>query len=153
MRIRFLAVLVAVSGLACGEAPPPLDADVAAIQTLIDRTADANNAGDIMGWVELFTDDAVYMPANGPAVTTRDGLESIAVSGFSRYRSNIEITPVEIEVFGDWAFARTAVTGSVVPRGDGNPIRIDMKQIALYRRQSNGRWKLARLIGNSNLPQ
>ncbi len=57
---------------------------------------------------------------------------------------------MEIEVLGDWAFARTRVTGTLNPKDEGDPFPVDSKEIAIYRRQPDGAWKLWRLIGNSN---
>jgi uncharacterized protein (TIGR02246 family) len=147
MRTRTLLLPLLV--VACG-GPPAVDADLAAIQALIDRATYVNNAGDIEGWVSLFADDAVYLPEGRPPVTTRDGLEGVAVSQFSRYRPNIQITTDEIQVLGDWAFARTTVTGTLTPPRNANPIRVDGKELALYRRQPDGSWKIARLIANSS---
>ena len=150
MKLRIAIIPLLLAGIACaGEEPTP-SADTLAIRALLERSADANNAGDVAGWVELFADDAVYMPDNSPPITTRDDLERVAVSGFGRYRNNIRIEPVEIVLLGDWAFAQVHVTGNAVPRGDGNPVVVDMKEIALFRRQADGTWKIARLIGNSN---
>jgi len=150
MRLWRSTVFIPLLAIACGGGPPTLDADVAAIQALIDRATDVNNAGDIAGWVELFGDDMVYMRDGGPPITTRDALEGAAVSQFSRYRSNLQSSTDEIQIIGDWAFARTTVNGSLTPRGGGNPVRVDRKEMAIYRRQPDGTWKLARLIGNSS---
>jgi uncharacterized protein (TIGR02246 family) len=135
--------------IACGGGKQDVDTDVAAIEAFIDHAVDVNNAGDIAGWVELFADDAVYMPDGKPPVQTREGLEGAAVSHFSRYRSNIQISADEIHVLGEWAFAQTTVSGTLT-RSNGNPIQVDGKELALFRRQPNGGWKLARLISNSN---
>lgn len=150
MKLGSAIVPLLLAALACaGEEPPP-DADAVAIRALLDRTADATNAGDVAGWVELFADDAVYLPDNSPPVTSRNDLERVAVSAFGRYRNNIRIDPVEIVLLGEWAFAQAHVTGNAVPRGDGNPLVVDRKEIVLFRRQADGSWRIARLIGNSN---
>jgi uncharacterized protein (TIGR02246 family) len=153
MRFNYPALLCALT-LGCGgqkEGPAEAAArDVAAIRAVIDRAQDANNAGDITGWVALFEERAVYMPPGMEPVTTRQGLEDAAISGFSRYRSNIRITVDELEVLGDWAWARTTVTGTATPYGDGNPIRIDMKALQILRRQPDGSWKVSRYINNRN---
>ncbi|HVS02481.1 MAG TPA: nuclear transport factor 2 family protein [Thermoanaerobaculia bacterium] len=120
-----------------------------AIRALIERTERANNAGDVEGWVALFADDAVYMPPGSPPVTTREGLTDVARAGF-RHRAAIHIEPLEIEVAGDWAFARSAVTGTVQLHGSGEVVEVDVKQIVIYRRSAGGEWKIARLITNSN---
>lgn len=145
-----MIAVIPLLAIACGGADENVEADVAAIQALIADVAHANNAGDITGWVELFTDDGIYLPDGRPAVTNAEGLEGFAVSHFSRYRPNIEITAEEVQVLGDWAFARTRVTGTLTPRGNGNPIRLDGKELAILRRGLDGGWKIARLIGNSS---
>ncbi|MCH8285082.1 SgcJ/EcaC family oxidoreductase [candidate division KSB1 bacterium] len=125
-------------------------ADVEKIRELIRKTTEANNNGDVDGWVNLFDENAVYMTGGQPEVTTRQGLEDIARTGFSSGKTDIVISPDGIEVFGDWAFARSQVTGTFTPINDETPFPVDMKQIVIYRRQSDGNWKIARLIGNSN---
>lgn len=124
--------------------------DESAIRGLIGQTAAFNNTADSLGWVSLFEDGAVYMAPGMPAVTTESGLREAAATGFGGYQADIRIEPVEIVVLGDWAFARSNVSGSVTPRAGGDAIMVDVKQLVLYRRQSDGSWKIARLISNSN---
>lgn len=125
-------------------------ADEAAIRNLIANTAAANNAADSLGWAAFFEDGAVYMPPGSPEVTTREGLLETAAAGFGSYAAAIAITPREIVVAGDWAFARTYVGGSVTPRAGGDPVPVDAKQIVIFHRQPDGVWKIARLITNPN---
>ena len=144
-----LAALV-VSACAGGSMQVDTAADEAAIRDLIRQTEVANNAADSLGWVALFDDDFVYMPPGAPEVTTDADLRAMAATGFGGYRADIRIEPVEITIVGDWAFARSNVSGSVTPRVGGDQIPVDVKQIVLYRRQADGSWKIARLIGNNN---
>ena len=153
--IRRYPIPLVFLALACTPAQPadePVDtaADEAAIRALIANTAAANNAADTLGWVSLFEDGAVYMPPGSPEIATREGLLEAAAAGFGPYAARIAITPREIVIMGDWAFARTYVGGSVSPRAGGDPIPVDSKQIAIYHRQPDGSWKIARLINNGN---
>ena len=150
MRRQGWIAVMPLLAIACGGTDPDMEADVAAIEAFIDHAVDVNNAGDITGWVELFAEDGMLLPDGQPPITTREALEGFAVSRFSRYRPNIQIVADEIQIIGDWAFSRTTVTGTLTPRGGGNPLRVDGKEMALYRRQPNGSWKLARLIANSS---
>ncbi len=146
------ALLLIVGLVACGQGRVELDpaADEAAVVELIRQTELANNAADTLGWVALFDEGAVYMPPGAPEVTTREGLMEAAALGFGGYAAAISITPAEIVVQGDWAFARSQVTGTVTPRTGGEPIPVDVKQLAIYHRQVNGEWRIARLMNNSN---
>ena len=142
----FLAILLMTACATVGVIP----SDERAVRSLIARTAAANNAGDVEEWVSLFDEEAIYMPPGGPAVSGEAELRRVAQSGFSAWKSAIEIEPEEVIVSGDWAFARTRVTGSVVPRAGGDAVAIDNKQIVVYRRGTDGRWRIARQITNAN---
>ncbi len=142
-------VLVASLSPCAGRAQQGIADDETAIRALIQKTQDANNAGDVEAWVSLFAEDAVYMPPGAPAVTTRKGLVEIAKAGF-RNRASITIEPLEIRVFGDWAFARSRVTGSVRLHDRDEVVPVDVKQLVIYSRGADGAWRIARLINNSN---
>lgn len=142
-----LTLIVALSSCASVKST---EADVDAIRDVIQATARMNNASDVEGWMALFDEGAVYMPPGLPAITTRDGLREVAATGFAGWRSDIRITPDEIVVCGDWAFARMHVSGSATSRTSGESFPIELKEIVIYRRQADDRWKIARLIGNRN---
>ena len=131
-----------------------VEADKAAIRALIGRAVEINRTGDAAAWAALFADGGVYMPPNGPEVTTPTGLQEFAQLYLGRFQSQVAITPVEVEVFGDWGFARTSVKGTIQAKVGGDPVpdplAVDGKEIGVYRRQQDGGWKLWRLIGNSN---
>jgi uncharacterized protein (TIGR02246 family) len=134
---------------AAASQPAAADKDHAAIAALIEEVESSNNAGDVDRWVALFAADFVYMAPGSPAVTSRDALVDVARTGF-RNRASIDIRAEEIQVHGDWAFARTAVTGNVSLHGSGKVVPVDVKQIVIYRRNDQGAWRIARLISNSN---
>lgn len=152
MRNFYLVLLSLVALIACMETSTEADsqADEAAIRELIEQTAAANNAADTLGWVALFEEGAVYMPPGAPEVTTRSGLQEMAAAGFGPYAADIRTTPDEIVILGDWAFARSHVTGTVTPRAGGAAISVDVKQVVIYHRQPDGTWKIARMINNQN---
>ncbi len=153
MRIKSCAVillLVALTFSACQPAADRTEADVEAIRAVVNRASEINKAGDTAAWVDLFAEGAVLMPADEGEITTRQNLEAYKQRGFDRFNTDITIDPVEIEVLGDWAFVRTRVTGTLNPKDEGDSVPVDCKEIAIFRRQSDGAWKLWRLIGNSN---
>lgn len=142
------ALLILTAALpADAQLADPDAVDRAAIRALIEATETANNAGDVEAWVALFDDDAVYMPPSTPTISTREGLVEIAEAGF-RHDADVDIEPLEIGVTGDWAWARTRVTGTVIVAGSGEVVDVNSRQIVIYRRDEDGRWKIARLIIN-----
>ena len=161
LRYRSLLVIVPVLAAMLSCSGPTVtrrdtEVDKAAIRTFIRRAVEVNRAGDAAAWADFFAEGGVYMPANSPEVTTRAGLREAAERYFGEFQPKIVITPVEIEVSEDWAFAKTTVTGTLLPKSGGDPVPepvpVNGKEIAVYRRQQDGGWKLWRLIGNSNRP-
>jgi uncharacterized protein (TIGR02246 family) len=154
----FLALAVLPAGLTAQGSPTGdskdanTKADKEAIRALLKEASAAHRAGDAERWTAVFTNDAVIMAPNQPAVSGRAAVLRFGQERFKKFTSTAEIKPVEIEVCGDWAFARTAVSGTFTPKDGGPPIELDLKEIAIYRRQPDGTWKVARLIGNSNRP-
>ena len=139
--------------IGCGEEKEiSTQADVKAIETLISRATQINNDGDFEAWADLFDEKGIYMPSNAPEITTHEGLVADCKADFDEFKYDIIITPVEINILGEWAFSRTTVTGTMTNKASGESSKIDVKEIAIYKRQTNGEWKLWRLIGNSNLP-
>ena len=142
------AVSLATSSAVQGQSDAPRD-DHQAIRELIASVEAANNAGDVARWVGLFARDFVYLASSAPAVTSRDSLVEVAKAGF-RHKAAVRIQPIEIKVKGDWAYARNAVSGSVTLARSGQVVTVDVKQLAVYTRESDGQWRIARLMSNSN---
>lgn len=150
-----IVVLLPLAVASCARVPAPADtsADVEAIRAAVSRATDINNAGDASAWADLFADGAIVMPDGEPEITGRPALETYARRWFDQFDVHITIAHVEIEPAGDWAFVRTAVTGSLAPKAGGDAVTVNDKEIAIFRRQSDGTWKVWRLIGNRNTPR
>lgn len=148
-KVMPLAFLALASAACAPGASPDTAADAAALRTFIDRATEINNAMDAAAWADLFAEGAIFMPEGEPEISGSNELQASAQRWFDEFTPNITIDPVEIEVLGDWAFIRTRITGSLT-RKTGEQVPIDMKEIAIYRRQPDASWKLWRLIGNGN---
>lgn len=126
--------------------------DVDAIYELFRKRVAAGNSGNVAAWVGLFTNDAVIMPANGPTITGKQAIREWEQKFADAFTAHGEISPTEIVTSGDWAFVRTKTTATITSRDGKPPIQIDGKELCILRRQPDGMWKIARLIGNSNAP-
>jgi uncharacterized protein (TIGR02246 family) len=147
---RLVAIAqIAITGSLAAQSKD-LEADKQAIRAIIKEAIAAHRAGDAERWAAIFTTDAVLMPANQASISGTEAVQRYARERFTKFTSRAEIKPVEIEISGDWAFTRTALSGTMTPKDGGKPIELDGKEIALFRRQPDGSWKVARLIGNSN---
>jgi len=151
-----LALLAAACGPAAeqpvAEAPSQAE-DVAAIKALNPKAEAAFNAGDAAALADFFTDDAILMPANEPALVGKEAIQSWFQTIFDQFTFKWTASTEEVEVAGDWAFERSTSTFTVTPKAGGEPIFEDnTKDLNILKRQPDGAWKTYRSISNSNNP-
>ena len=115
--------------------------DEYAIRQTVDSWLSATKAGDAATVLALMTDDAVFMlPGQEPFgkdafAKAFDNLKSVRIDGTSEI--------VELQVFGDWAYARTYVDISITPP-DGEAVRRSGYTLTIFRKENDGKWQLAR---------
>ena len=154
VRFSLLLVIVALmAGVAChAKAPAALsDADRAAIKKVAEQGQAMFTAAtkDNQAYVNFFyTEDAVILPPNAPAVQGRKALVSYleAFPAFSDYKQETQ----EIVGFGDLAYDRETYSVTMLPPG-GPAIKDAGKIIWIWKKQADGGWKLWREIWNSDL--
>ena len=129
-----------------------VEEDVAAIKKLYEQVVAAVNANDAGALVALFTDDAMLLPPNRTVIVGKE-----AVGDFFRRildRNTVEVGSANLEevfVSGGWAFARDTAVDIFTPKGGGEARQNNIKHVYLLQRQSDGSWRLARMMWNSNV--
>ena len=160
-RHSFLVSLVLLSVLACA-APAPEGASEADLQqammtdleAIAARRSDfetALNDANIDALSQMVTDDLVAMPPNEPTITGLEANQAWWRQFFDVDSSHTSFFPGELQVAGDWAFDRFTWTGDMTPTGGGETVHEEGKSIWIWQRQSDGTWKLALEIWNSDL--
>lgn len=132
-------------------------AEVAAVQRAIDSSlakfAAAMTSGDTAGMHSIYTDDAVIMPNGMPAVRGRSAMAQYNAGMFSLFSiSNASFTTTELIVAGDYAIESGVYRMTMKPK-TGPALPDTGKYISVWQRQSDGTWKMARDIFNSDLSQ
>lgn len=102
--------------------------------------------------LNLVTDDIVLMPHGSPSIVGKQALRETYIGLFSRYSIKQTFAPEEIEVAGDWAFARGADLLTLVPLDGSIPIVIRARGVSIMKRGKDGAWKFARGISNMDQP-
>ena len=115
--------------------------DEQAILALIETWMQATRAGDTGTVLSLMTEDAVFTVAGREPF----GREAFRAASNAMAGMRIEGTSevVELQVLGDWAFSRNRIDMTVTPPG-GEPVRRAGYTLTLYRKEADGRWRLAR---------
>ncbi|MGX5850204.1 SgcJ/EcaC family oxidoreductase [Mesorhizobium sp. PL10] len=115
--------------------------DESAIRQVVDRWMAASRKGDLKIVLTLMTDDVVFMvPGSEPF-----GKEAFAAAVQGMGETKIDGTSeiIELKVLGDWAYIRNRIDMTTTPPG-GEPARRSGYTLTLLRKESDGRWRLAR---------
>jgi len=149
-----IAGLTCAAALACAPAEPTIsiEEDVAAIKQVRDAEVAALRAADIEGSLAILTEDCQMLPPNEPMLTGVHAAHAW-IDGFQeQFTADVEYTDAEIIVSGNWAIERYAGRMTVTPKAGGDPMTETIKGIHIYQRQSDGSWKIAQDIWNSDAP-
>ena len=101
----------------------------------------------------LLADDVVFMP---PADRTLHGKSEVKdwVDDYFEYFRILELDQTETSatILGDVLVERAAVSVKLEPLKDGAPIYDETRILSVWRRQTDGSWKLWQMIWNSVKP-
>ena len=125
-------------------------ADEAAIKGVHLRVTRAIKEKDAGSLLALFDSDLVVMPPNEPPIVGKAALRSWFLRLTDQFSIELDSSVEELKVSGDWAFERFSFRQTMTPTGGGEPATARGKGIHVFRRQSDGSWKIARDIWNSD---
>jgi steroid delta-isomerase-like uncharacterized protein len=121
-----------------------------AIEQIRKTAAQAVKNGNVDTYVELFTEDGIYMWPNAPSIIGQKALRTWFKRRFAEYSAALKKTVEEIVIQEDWAYERGSEVAKVTTRSTGEVNVIHGKYINIYHKQSDGSWKVARRIRNFN---
>lgn len=94
-----------------------------------------------------------HVPPNTSTATGKDGVRQCCEPIFKQVKSTaVTVADRDVVVAGDWAIEHGNFDRTVAPVSGGPEQREQGRFVAIYRRQPDGSWKLARDIWNSALP-
>jgi len=150
-----LLAAVLLAGFACRPAEPPGGrmaapdrADLRAIEALRDAFVKAHNDGDSDRLAGLFSDDAVFIPADDATCEGREEIADYLQSVLEEMPSVLEFDVKETRVLGEWAFERIDATIIVTDPATREEWEVWVRYLWVLKRQPAGNWKIARLIYN-----
>jgi uncharacterized protein (TIGR02246 family) len=129
-------------------------ADIAALREILNKYAAMCHAGDLEGWLSLWTDDGIQMYPGAPSRVGKEQIRAGMKPAFDQFILKIAITSeMEAKVSGNLGFARGTYTLSMVPKAGGEETKFDGKYLTILEKQRDGSWKIARDCFNSNVPE
>ena len=149
LALPLLAVLLSLTTVAAAQ---PGFTDSATIAARRSDFVTALNDANIDALSRMVTGDLVAMPPNEPTISGLEANQAWWQQMFDAGSLHVSFFPEELQVTGDWAFDRFTWTIDITPTGGGETVREEGKSLWIWQRQSDGTWKLAREIWNSDNP-
>jgi uncharacterized protein (TIGR02246 family) len=149
---------VPLGGLGCGwlthsdSAAAPSRADLDAIGRLRSEFVQATNEGDVDRLTALFTDDAVFVPADDPTCEGKDAIADYFDDLMRDEPETLDLDVLETRVEGDWAFERLDATINSTDSESGEETETWARYFWVLKRQPGGTWKIDRAIYNIEEP-
>ena len=131
--------------------------DLAQLQQRIDSDYIAPfAAGDVDKWLQVLDDDVVGLHNKVPAMQGKEGFKGFA----SFVKQNLKVENMRVKLTGlrqsgDLAYTWGTYHSELLMRDSGEPMpghRVDGKVLFVWKRQSDGQWKVAVDMGN-DLPE
>ena len=155
---KIVISLVAFLVLAAGGCAPQADvaAEKAAIkQATRDWVTATNKPGEegADGYASFVTEDAVWLPSNAALVEGRDAVRAwiLPLTQGEDFSVTWEATRVEVSAAGDLAYSMGTYETSFKD-AEGNTVSDKGKFVDIWKKQTDGSWKAAVGIGNSDGP-
>ena len=152
--IPLALVMVSLTASACGSKTDGTSADLEAINALHQRDVEASKKWDVDTLASLWSDDIVTLTQGEPPMIGKDANRA-AIMRVREESREVQITDYiisfnEVRISGDWAFEWGTYSGTVKPLAGGDSIRTTGKLIRVLKKESDGSWKIARAMYDSD---
>lgn len=122
------------------------------IQSILQSYETALNANDIDAILDLYGEAPVFIPQHAPALAGREAVRAGYQQVFASIKLQIRFDIHEVEVIGDWAWARTSSAGRTRLLAEDVEIAEGNNELFVFRRE-HGHWKIHRYLFATNQPR
>ena len=142
------AAALAFVGCAPSSTPRDTAADSAAVHQAMDAYVTTALSNDVAAISAFWTDDAVFLNTGMPTIRGRISIDSLIQSMRAAMQvTGLEVQLDEVTVSGDAAYMIGTFHETLVPN-EGPTQEVTGRFLQVWRRQSDGSWKIARSMGN-----
>jgi uncharacterized protein (TIGR02246 family) len=120
-----------------------MESDERAIRELHRTWIESVNAGDLGRLLSLMADDVVFLNPGRPPVG-RQAFPDGFSSGHQQFHIRCTSALQDVAVVGEVAHTVSSDSLTLTPRDGGKTIELAGDRLTVYRKQSDGRWLLAR---------
>jgi uncharacterized protein (TIGR02246 family) len=127
-------------------------ADLVAIEKLHHEDIEATLSQDPKELIELWTEDGVRLNPGSPPVVGKQAIQADNEKAHALYPGfkvmSFTPEPKKIQILDGWAYEWGEVESVYKLSPDSPPVSLHAKGVRVMRRQSDGSWKFAVVIGN-----
>ena len=146
--------LLALTSTACQpsaqEVGPLSEEDIGAIEDIIQQYVQAFLAKDLNAYTGLWTEDAVEMPPNSPALEGREAIIQNWMAGPTPTKFVLDV--LDIDGADDVAYVRGTYSITMSVAGVPEPVRDEGKYLSIFKKQPDATWLFSVDTWNSDLP-
>ncbi len=122
-----------------------------AIADANNRLVDALGRGDSAGVASVYAEDGKLMPTGSPTVAGLEAIQQFWQALMDMGAKSATLRTTDLDEQGDTAIESGAYTLIIEPDG-ADPIKDVGKYLVVWKRQTDGTWKMGSDIFNSDLP-
>lgn len=126
------------------------ESDLAKIKAIPNTASDAINNGDLGAWLDLFDENAQVMFNGAKTLIGIDEIEKELKRYWADPESNISIAHFETKLLGDFAYGIGTDSGTEKNPDIGKIVPVNSREFVVFKKQSDGEWKVFRLMTNQN---
>jgi len=149
--ILFTAYIL-LSGCEKSDTKSEKEAVISAIKQIHNISAQAKKKGDVDSFVNLFSEDGIYMWPGVPAIEGHNALRSWFKERLEKFSPKIFKTIEQIEVMDNWVFERGREIVQIKNRSTGKIKEVKGKYVNMFKKQKDNSWKIAWRIRNLDHP-
>jgi uncharacterized protein (TIGR02246 family) len=151
--VVFATTLIAVVCTAIGQQTSDARTAEAAIRSADAAGLKAAQAKDVVGATANYADDASWLPPHAPIVQGKEAIRNswaqlLAIPGL---KIDWQITKVDVSRAGDMAYTLYQYE-MTMPGPNGASINDKGKDMSVWKKQSDGAWKMVADTFNSDIP-
>jgi len=125
-----------------------VETECAAIHELYRRWFEAMESADVNGLLSLLADGFLLKGPAQPPVTGLATLRRALEEFHKSFNERVEYQVEEVEVAGQWAWARVSERTTLSPKGGGAQAVLSGTHLGILARQPDGSWKVFRDISS-----
>jgi uncharacterized protein (TIGR02246 family) len=146
---KLLVVLSIAATLAVLSAPANAQSAREAIEAALVTFSEAFNSKDAAAVASHYAEDAAVFPPDSARIDGRANIQNFWKGAIDAGLSDLTLKAVEVQDQGEWAYEVGEVSYSAPGTGDARTTATG-KYIVIWKKDTDGTWRLYRDIWNSN---